>query len=38
MNSGKYVFSQLVDFLPKRTFDGIVKKYQGDKYVKSFTC
>lgn len=38
MNSGKYVFSQLVAFLPKRTFDGIVKKYQGDKYVKTFTC
>ena len=38
MNSGKYVFSQLVEFLPKRTFDGIVKKYQGDKYVKTFTC
>lgn len=38
MNSGKYVFSQLVEFLPKRTFDGIVKKYQGDRYVKTFTC
>lgn len=38
MNSGKYVFSQLVEFMPKRTFDGIVKKYQGDKYVKTFTC
>ena len=37
MNSGKYVFSQLVEFLPKRTFDGIVKKYQGDRYVKTFT-
>ena len=38
MNSGKYVFSQLVEFLPKRIFDGIVKKYNGDKYVKTFTC
>jgi hypothetical protein len=38
MNSGKYLFSQLVDFLPKRIFDGIVKKYGGDKYVKTFTC
>jgi len=38
MNSGKYLFSQLVEFLPKRTFDGIVKKYNGDKYVKTFTC
>ena len=38
MNSGKYIFSQLAGFLPKRIFDGIVQKYQGDKYVKSFTC
>lgn len=38
MNSGKYLFSQLVEFLPKRIFDGIVKKYGGDKYVKTFTC
>lgn len=38
MNNGKYIFSQLTSFLPKRIFDGIVQKYQGDKYVKSFTC
>ena len=38
MNSGKHIFNQLVDFLPKRIFDGIVKKYSGDRYVKTFTC
>lgn len=38
MNTGKYIFSQFVEFLPKRVFDGIVKKYNGDKYVKTFTC
>ena len=38
MNSGKYLFSQLVEFLRKRIFDGIVKKYGGDRYVKTFTC
>ena len=38
MNIGKYVFSQLVDFLPKRVFDMIVKRYDGDKWVKTFTC
>ena len=38
MNSGKYIFSQLTGFLPKRIFDDVVQKYQGDKYVKSFTC
>ena len=34
----KYVFRQLVDLLPHRVFDGIVDKYQGNKYVRSFTC
>lgn len=38
MNTGKYVFSQLVDFLPQRVFDSIVTKYEGNKYVKHFTC
>jgi len=38
MNRGKYVFSQLVEFLPKRAFDCIVMNYQGDKYIKSFSC
>jgi hypothetical protein len=38
MNSGKYIFSQLVEFLPQRIFDGIVMKYEGNKYVKHFTC
>jgi len=38
MNQGKYVFAQLAEFLPQRVFDGIVKKYDGDKYVKHFTC
>ena len=38
MNSGKYVFSQLVEFLPKRIFDGIVERYGGNRYVKTLTC
>jgi hypothetical protein len=38
MNSGKYVFAQLVKFLPQRVFDGFVAKYDGNKYVKHFTC
>lgn len=38
MNQGKHVFSQLVEFLPKRVFDCIVMRYQGDKYIKSFSC
>lgn len=38
MYSKKYIFSQLIDFLPKRVFDGLVAKYSGDKYVKHFSC
>ncbi|MFH0755802.1 MAG: IS4 family transposase [Bacteroidota bacterium] len=38
MNQGKYIFAQLTDFLPRRVFDRIVIKHDGNKYVKSFTC
>jgi hypothetical protein len=38
MNQGKYVYSQLTDFLPKRVFDCIVDKYNGNKHVRFFTC
>lgn len=38
MNYGKYVFAQLTEFLPRRVFDGMVEKYQGNKYLKHFTC
>ena len=38
MNKGKYVYAQLVEFLPQRVFDNIIKKYDGNKYVKHFSC
>ena len=38
MNQGKYIFAQLTDFLPRRVFDSIVNKHEGNKYVRSFTC
>ncbi len=38
MNQGKYVFAQLTEFLPHRVFDRIVEKYNGNKYVRTFTC
>jgi len=38
MNQGKYVFAQIIEFLPQRVFDSIVAKYKGNKYVKHFTC
>lgn len=38
MNKGKYVFSQLTEFLPRRIFDRMVAEHNGNKYVKHFTC
>lgn len=38
MNSGKYVFTQLMDYIPRYQFDQCVKRYEGEKHVRSFTC
>ena len=38
MNKEKYEFAQLVEFLNNDKFRRIVAKYQGDRYVKHFTC
>jgi hypothetical protein len=38
MNQGKFVFAQIVEFIPQRIFDRMVDKYDGNKYVKHFTC
>lgn len=38
MNNGKYVFAQIVSFLPSRIFDRCVSKYEGNKWIKHFTC
>ena len=38
MNKDKYVFDQLVEFLDRNHFNYLVRKYQGDKYVRHFTC
>ncbi len=38
MNQGKYVYSQIIEFLPHRIFDRVVRKYDGNKNVKHFTC
>lgn len=37
MNKDKYVFAQMVEFLDNYKFLRIVKKYDGNKYVKHFT-
>lgn len=38
MNSGKIVFSQIMDFLPLHEFRKCVKRYQGDYRIKKFSC
>ena len=38
MNQGKYVFAQIIEFLPQRIFDRFVEKYDGNKWVKHFSC
>ena len=38
MNKDKYVFASLAGFLDNNKFRHLVDKYQGDRYIKSFTC
>ena len=38
MNKEKYVFAQLVEFLNNDKFRKLVDKYDGNRYVKHFTC
>ena len=38
MNQAKYVFSQIVEFLDRNHFNYLIRKYNGDHYVKSFSC
>jgi hypothetical protein len=38
MNLGRTVFSQLVNFLPTYQFQICVDRYQGNRYVKDFSC
>jgi hypothetical protein len=38
MNSGKTVFRQLLQFLPRHDFNLSVRRYRGEYWVKSFTA
>ncbi len=38
MNSGRTIFSQILDFFPSYEFKKLVQKYKGNYKVKSFTC
>lgn len=38
MNSGKYVFSQIMGLVPSTSFQTIVNRHSGDCRVKGFSC
>ena len=38
MNSGKYVFSQITDFINRDEFNKCVKRYNGNKGVRDMNC
>jgi transposase len=38
MHSGRTVFSQLLDFLPKHQFDQCVRRYRGNHRIRTFSC
>ena len=38
MNQGQYIFSQIMDFLPKKKFDRCVDLYGGNRRMRSFSC
>lgn len=38
MLEGQFVFSQLMDFLPRREFSACVAKYRGDRRSRGFSC
>jgi hypothetical protein len=38
MNQGKYVFSQIMEFVPHYQFNQCVERYKGNHWMKHFTC
>lgn len=38
MFSGELIFAQLMNFLPRHEFNACVRRYQGDRHAKSFSC
>jgi hypothetical protein len=38
MNSGRTVFAQLLELLPRRAFDLAVERYGGEKKLRRFSC
>ncbi|MCM1021366.1 MAG: DUF4372 domain-containing protein [Muribaculum sp.] len=35
MNQGKYIFSQVIEFIPRYQFDKLVRQYNGDWHAKN---
>ncbi len=38
MHAGQFVFSQLMEFLPRHEFDACVRRYRGDRRQRGFSC
>ena len=38
MNIGRYIFSQIMDYIPRYQFDKLVSKYHGNKHSKELSC
>jgi len=38
MYEGRNIFSQLVDLLPRRAFDNAVRRYRGERRVRTLSC
>lgn len=38
MFQGQYIFSQIIEFIPRREFDKFVKQYNGNQRIRNFDC
>jgi hypothetical protein len=38
MDSGKLVFAQLMDFMPRHDFEACIRRYKGDRRLRGFSC
>lgn len=38
MHSGRYIFAQVTDYIPRYVFDRAVAKYKGDFHAKDLSC
>lgn len=38
MNQDRYVFSQVINFIDRNHFNYLVRKYNGDHYIKYYSC